>query len=909
MSRAAIGPDAVGPIGTEHESPGASQTFTGDPSCTNNADERLSGPSGSGTKRSPAASEAGAPAEVSEPSLGALWPEASDEGLEAAAEVPSGLSATSDVTRAERAERRTDLEAKLPPPNVDEGDQFTSASEQAIPAVTDGAARETGSGDHELATTESETTGDAGETAVEVLEADRPPLDGATRETGSGDHELATTESETTGDAGETAVEVLDATESASSYVPAMRAEREKSSRLRSPRPPTRDNAQPSRRPSIDRATPLLDPEFRLPEAYLKWNRVLADQCLLDRPRLNLPVYLSVTPMILASAWEASEGDLLSPALAQREFSDAVSLAYRTVVMNARQRIWTLASCGHDGTPNSIAFLASSVLAAYMMRSDETVGPNAYYQRFSDLLGCDMVAGHPEGFDVEDFGSLWLSLSSWVAATGQALALPTDETGVRRHIAYPLCHVPLREVDIEKLPDFFSWAGLEPGSRADLHYLGSALERWSASSQGRLSQAGRQALNDDRRDAVEAQMALELGAWDGSLVDRQGTRTATVQIMMDVIRHQPVLSYLPRRPSAFPAVFDDGIHLFESAADGWYGPEAIARGDGEDLRSGFSWSCRTSDGPFTLRRPPATSFALRAGDFTGFISQRGLPIGMESAAACLVSLAAEATAYLTSVAGTACRPVDSAGLPNGWLLFRGVVPRSAVTPPPALDAWVVDAQVSITLRGGLRLGRRSLWMSGAAPEVLVGAPEGVIASIDGQQASVTNGRLETGAPLGAGQHVIEVGYERRRFEVVEPVCDVEHACDLAPSDERAFTVPLPAGCWTVIGAPGEVLTTRSDYPGTLLSSSFRPVWAISSPSRGKPDVIALTSNLRIPVDLSRCRNDDATRSWVALVYSTGVRHPPIGWVGGSVPEVDLRQAWRIYWRASKDLKRRWRRRL
>jgi hypothetical protein len=543
------------------------------------------------------------------------------------------------------------------------------------------------------------------------------------------------------------------------------------------------------------------------------------------------------------------------------------------------------------------------------MHSDETVGPNAYYQRFSDLLGCEMAGGHPQGFDVEDFGRLWRSLAAWVAETGHTLALPRDEIGLRRHIAHPLCHVPLREVDIEKLPDFFSWAGLEPGSRADRQYLGTALGRWAASGRGRLSQAGRQALNDDRREAVEAQIALELGAWDGSLVDREGLRIATVQIMLDVLRRQPILSFLPRRPAAFPSTFDDGRHVFESAQEGWYEPQEIMPEDGVDLTQGFQWSCQTSEGWFTLRRPPVTSFALRRGEFTGYLSQRGLPLGVESSAACLASLEVEAVDYLASITGATCRPVDSSRIPTGWLLFKGIIPRREVTPPSALDSWAVDAQVSVELRGGLRLGRRGVWMRGACPEVLVSAPEGISASIDGQEASFTNGVLDTLGDLAVGLHVVEAGDARRQFELVEPKCNLEDSRDLAPSDGAGFSTPLPSGYWTVIGStPGEVMRMGSSSPGTLLLSPFRPVWAISSPHSGKPEVLGLTSSPPTSIDLSRCLDDTSTRSWAAVVYGAGVRHPTVGWIGDSVPSVDLQLAWRSYRRASKNLKRLWRQR-
>ena len=54
------------------------------------------------------------------------------------------------------------------------------------------------------------------------------------------------------------------------------------------------------------------------------------------------------------------------------------------------------------------------MLAAYHMRSDEESGPNAYYSRLASLLGCELVAGHPRGFDPVDFGNLWDVLSSWL---------------------------------------------------------------------------------------------------------------------------------------------------------------------------------------------------------------------------------------------------------------------------------------------------------------------------------------------------------------------------------------------------------------------------------------------------------------------------------------------------------------
>ena len=47
-------------------------------------------------------------------------------------------------------------------------------------------------------------------------------------------------------------------------------------------------------------------------------------------------------------------------------------------------------------------------------------------------------------------------------------------------------------------------------------------------------------------------------------------RAAVVHVLLDFRRGQPELFFLPRRPPSFPAVFDDGSHVFAAAEQGWY---------------------------------------------------------------------------------------------------------------------------------------------------------------------------------------------------------------------------------------------------------------------------------------------------------------------------------------------------
>lgn len=672
-------------------------------------------------------------------------------------------------------------------------------------------------------------------------------------------------------------------------------------------------SAQP--RPSaLDRRPPALTSGFSLPEPYLRWNRALAEHCLLDPSGGGGPAYLSITPRILSAALEAEEGELLSPEDAVLDFAAVVSNAYRTRILTEPEKLWALAGMGADGIPNSVAFLALSVLAAYQMHTDEEAGPNAYYPRLASLLGCELSGGHPRGFDPQDFGDLWDLLSSWVdRRSGCVLALPGPDPGLRRYIAYPLGHVPLRQLDIEKLPDFFEWAGLEPGSKADPAFLGAELRRW-VSARGVMSRAGQTAISDERSPAVEAQLSLELEAWDGSWIDGLGRRIAAVHVLLDFRRRQPQLFFLPRRPPPFPAIFDDGSHVFAAGEQGWYDPGAMVSDDGPELENGFQWTSSSPRGPVSLHRPPSAAIALRpAPDFTGYLSQRGLPLGIESAVLCTAPLEAATAEFLSAVTSRQCRAIDHSSVPEGWRLFSGIVPSNREPPPPDLGTLAVEATATVVLRGGLRLGRRAAWLEGAPPTILVGGQDGLHASLDGHPVTVKDGVLDVSDRLDIGQHVVEVGRVRRRLDIVEAEGKWEECASLIPLTDRPIvSVPLPPGRWSVIGArPDQVARGSSWDRGTLITVDFHPVWAVSLGTRRGASVLCLTEHPPDPdsVDFgsSRPAASAAAWAWTSAIYDANVRRPRFGWLCERGADIELRAAWRRYWLASRNLKRRWRR--
>lgn len=672
----------------------------------------------------------------------------------------------------------------------------------------------------------------------------------------------------------------------------------------------------PLRPSALDRRPPTPTLGIVFPEAYLQWNRILVEHCLLGVPDGTGPTYLSGTPTILAAALEAEQGQLLSPQDAAADFTAAVSLAYSTVVLREPDRLWALAQLGPDGVPLSVGFLTLSVLAAYQMHSDEESGPNAYYPRLASLLGCELVAGHPRGFDPVDFGNLWDLLGSWLDRNcDQALALPGPDAGLRRYIAYPLYHVPLRQVDIEKLPQFFDWAGLEAGSKAEAAFLGEAFERW-ASGPGILSRAGHSALVDERRPAVEVQLALELEAWDGSWTDRAGCRAAAVHVLLDFRRAQPELFFLPRRPLSFPATFDDGSHVFAAGEQGWYDQVPIATDDGPVLESGFHWVCSSPQGQVSLHRPQSSAIALRpAPDFTGFLSSRNLPLGVESAVLCISAMEAATAEFLSTVTGARSRALNHPAVPDGWRLFSGIVPRSSSPPPYRLDALTIESTTTVILRGGLRVGRRAAWLSGAPPTILVGGAEGLTTTIDGRPAIVTNGVLNVPAPLPVGTHVVEAGRARKRLEIVEPEGSWDACATLIDTVKGPIrhSVALPSGVWTVIGArPDQATTVTCSELGAILTLPFLPVWAVTVGNRRGATVALCLVDRPLAPDLRDFRRALSgalamTEAWSSAIYDAHVRRARLGWLYEVGAAAELRAAWQGYWLASKSLKRRRRR--
>jgi hypothetical protein len=283
----------------------------------------------------------------------------------------------------------------------------------------------------------------------------------------------------------------------------------------------------------------------------------------------------------------------------------------------------------------------------------------------------------------------------------------------------------------------------------------------------------------------------------------------------------------------------------------------------------------------------------------------------------------------------------TAGMPEGWIGLRGVVPHRPVTPNPAEDILNIlrplpDAE--IVLKGGIRL-ERTIWLDGYPPRIrLLGDPEGIgEILIDGKVASCSSdGSFIAPGWDTVGQHTVWCRSNSRTYSIAEGAEDWDewgaYAFSITnPGLREQMRLPLicgplifvaegcnelkqvvvPTSNPVVVGSkPGEIFHCwqRPDIrPGVCLGFvGFDPVWALpSEPLRcDKRTARILFFGKAIPVcTLVQQRNlnrqeKDLLRVWSSVITAAGMK--------GLKPEpstTETADLWRGYRRHAKAIKR------
>ena len=406
----------------------------------------------------------------------------------------------------------------------------------------------------------------------------------------------------------------------------------------------------------------------------------------------------------------------------------------------------------------------------------------------------------------------------------------------KRFIAYPLAHVPLRQLDLEKLPAFFEWAGYSSENLPSTERLEDDLRRWDQ-SYGSFSNAGQKALNDSRVGAVLTQVRSELRAWDGVVSDSAGIRYSQVEILLETIGRRSNLALLAPRREGFPETFSCGdIQL--SGGDSWYDPLPLKPEDGALLLEGFSWPSEDRSS-CVLRRAPGLVFVLAPhAEYSDLVSRTGLPKDITSAVLCHESLLDAVDSYLASICQAAPRHFHDSSLPDGWFLFLGVrAIRRAESVPQELRALEVATEVNIIPCGGLRMGAQWAWLEGAAPRLLIEGHDGQPVSVNDVPADLDeDGYIKPGeAFANAGEYRVKIGSFERKVRILKPRLRPSAAPVLLVDGTKKtqHSVIVEAGQWTLIGSfPGDIDTIEAKGSGSsLIFCDFEPVWAVKLGAR------------------------------------------------------------------------------
>ena len=646
------------------------------------------------------------------------------------------------------------------------------------------------------------------------------------------------------------------------------------------------------------------------PRSYIEWNSALAAHVF--RSTLDKTVILAISPRTLASAINDKAGGRIPPVDAEKAFSEAVAAAYAACCRGSTARLKAFRRAADDGTPLCVGLLALSVLAAHKMHTDEIASSNAYYTRLAGLLSVDLVNGLPADFRTSDFESLWLFLNDWlVKHNGSSLALP-ETNPQRRYIAYPLANVPLRQLDLEKLPAFFVWAGYSRELEPPPQRIADDLRRWDQSYSS-FSEAGRTAISDNRRQAVIAQVRGELRAWDGVIADTEGVLNAQVEILLETAARRQNLFLLAPRRLGYPQVFTAGPVELE-AGESWYEPLEIKPTDGNLLENGFAW--QADGGPrCVLRRAGGDVFVLGPNpDYSGKLTRLGIPKEVESAVLCRESLSTEVADYLAEICSSAPRAINGNAVPQGWTLFPRVKAiRNPAVVPERLRALEVVSEVMIIPHGGLRVEGRWAWMLGAAPRILVEGSDGVGVFVnDVEMALDEEGFLLSDEVFSKpGDYVVRIGLMSQRIRIVEPSVRpsaTDASAHRASLMKSSFPAVLEAGDWTVIGCkPGNVTSISvSGRRPRLAFFVFDPVWVIKLGTKPRDTRVI---QLRVQaVDRGRLSGGKMPLwNWASCIRSAANHKPQIeGAESGR--ETESAESWGGYGRVAQEIMERWRRR-
>ena len=328
------------------------------------------------------------------------------------------------------------------------------------------------------------------------------------------------------------------------------------------------------------------------------------------------------------------------------------------------------------------------------------------------------------------------------------------------------------------------------------------------------------------------------------------------------------LSLIARRPPKMtePIVVSSNFGRLDllGMQDDWFqdvAPDQL----GNILRNGTDWTLRKGgiETNWSLRGRNLYILAARS-DLRGFISQSCVRLGRTHAVLCTEDIRDEVKAAILESGSAVTDPIDSAlGLPEGWLVYKDIIPGNAITAREDTD--ILNAlrplpDVEISLEEGIKIGRTT-WLAGYPPEIRIyGTRESANdVQIDGQVAANIDGVCRAPGWDSEGEHTVWCKGRSKSYSIVpfKSSCEwraahkfpVEQGSKISIAlcgpliqavsteandlsvETQHFYISVPATNPIILGRqPGQRIIARSvsnlaEFDCVALPD-FKPVWAL-----------------------------------------------------------------------------------
>lgn len=536
-------------------------------------------------------------------------------------------------------------------------------------------------------------------------------------------------------------------------------------------------------------------------EQYRRWNEALG-KWFFHAGNDGQPIRLSVDPIVLFECYADchGEGVFENDEEAQLSFLQAVvaELRSRPVAWKPRRPL------KRDQLPDFIGLLCAQVLAVSELgkeASEESIGPNNYWERLQHLLPHSAVNPTSAGF-LRMHQELWRSgLERWanIIQMGRwgIVQIPPDKTGSRRHVSLPYSQALLRTTDIQTAMSLLYSRGFRSHREVPLSFL----ERMFLGASGAPGSISRHAcrviMDETRRPSALEQIKNAFLAWDGTAesLRRSASKSTlrTSELLIGYSRKQSRLSFQIELLKT-----GETLQVPSAATETLLGPDGTTK-----LHIGdFAFRPRRRRLLLAVRSPVRGTFITQ--QKIGIAESGLLLVPQHDVEQWLENVKGSVTliGQLTSADSGSDIGIPTTGVPSGWaaILFKVGGEKTAVAEP-----WSYVIDLGRTLMrpvGGAKLDR-STWLAGAGPSIRIeGKSLPTEVDIDGVAHPVHEGNVTAELLSEPGIHVVTV-----RPSVMEASAPIRittrHAC--VHIDRLAIT-----GAWKLDGTAWPVFDEAHD---------------------------------------------------------------------------------------------------